>query len=40
MKVIVPLVLSLLATVIAVAAARFIARYDVHVDLGEIPSAA
>ena len=40
MKVIVPIVLSLLVTVIAVVAARQIARYDVLIDLEESPDAA
>jgi len=40
MKAIVPLVLSLLATVIAVVATRLIARYDVRIDLKEMPGAA
>ena len=40
MKVIVPVALSLVATLIAVVAARLITRYDVRIDLKELPGAA
>jgi hypothetical protein len=40
MKFIVPIVLSLLATLVAVVASRLIARYDVHIDLQGLPGAA
>ena len=38
MKVIVPVALSLVATLIAVVAVRLIARYDVRIDLKELPA--
>ena len=40
MKFIVPLVLSLVATLIAVAATRLITRYHLRIDLKELPGAA
>lgn len=40
MKVIVPLVLSLIATVAAVLFARLVARYEMQIDIKEFPGLA